>query len=150
MAFIEPDGIVVVVDGSKALVLVNEGSVNEPKLVVHHKTEIDNPPARDLGADRGGRMHSSATGRTTAFAPSDYHREAETAFVTDVAAWLDRRAAGQAPVIVVAPPAALAVLREKIGGALRERVVAEIDKTLTKHPVEEIATIVTAELARRA
>lgn len=150
MPFIEPDGIIVVCDGSKALVLVNEGSAAIPNLVVHHKTEIENPPARDLGADRGGRGHSSATGRTTAFAPTDFHRAAEDAFVGALAEWLERRTSGDAPVILVAPPAALAVLRERISGALRSRILAEIDKTLTKHPVDEIATLVAAELARRA
>lgn len=43
--------------------------------------------------------------------------------------------------IVVAPPRTLAVLRKRFGRAVRERIVAEIGKDLTNHPVSEIAAI---------
>jgi protein required for attachment to host cells len=45
--------------------------------------------------------------------------------------------------VVVAPPRVLAVLRESFHPEVRNRILAEIDKTLTQHPVPEIERILT-------
>ena len=49
---------------------------------------------------------------------------------------------GVREVVLVAPPRALAVVRKAASRSLHDRVVGEIDKDLTKHPVHEIARIV--------
>jgi protein required for attachment to host cells len=40
--------------------------------------------------------------------------------------------------VIVAPPRALADLRGAIHADVKARIVAEIDKDLTKHPIAEI------------
>ena len=47
--------------------------------------------------------------------------------------------------IVVAPPRTLAEPREQFDKAVKGRVVAEIAKDLTKHPVDEITAILSRE-----
>jgi protein required for attachment to host cells len=42
----------------------------------------------------------------------------------------------------VAPPHTLAVLRRHYDRTVKQRLIAEIDKDLTKHPVEEITRLV--------
>ncbi len=41
-------------------------------------------------------------------------------------------------VVIAAPPRTLADLRQVLHGDVKARVVAEVDKDLTKHPVYEI------------
>jgi protein required for attachment to host cells len=43
----------------------------------------------------------------------------------------------------VAPPPTLAALRKQLDGKTQQRVVAEVGKDLTKHPVPEIARLLT-------
>ena len=50
-------------------------------------------------------------------------------------------------VIVVAPPRTLAELREQFSSAVKQRILAEIDKDLTKHPVAEIEKHIAAAAA---
>ncbi|MCC6982095.1 MAG: host attachment protein, partial [Bauldia sp.] len=45
--------------------------------------------------------------------------------------------------VVVAPPRILGVLREAFHPEVRNRILAEVDKTLTQHPVPEIERILT-------
>jgi protein required for attachment to host cells len=40
--------------------------------------------------------------------------------------------------VVVAPPRTLADLRHAFGVDVKKRIIAEIDKDLTKHPIHEI------------
>ena len=44
--------------------------------------------------------------------------------------------------VVVAPPHTLSVLRHHYEPAVKARLVAEIDKDLTKHPVSEITRLI--------
>jgi len=46
--------------------------------------------------------------------------------------------------VIVAPPKTLADLREAFHADVKARVIAEINKDLTKHPVSEIETHLTA------
>ena len=46
-------------------------------------------------------------------------------------------------IVVVAPPKILADLRRAFSAETKKRVVAEIAKDLTKHPLSEIAKILT-------
>ncbi len=48
------------------------------------------------------------------------------------------RECGVEALVVVAPPRALADLRKAFHPNVKKRIVAEIDKDLTKHPVDQI------------
>ena len=49
-------------------------------------------------------------------------------------------------IVLVASPMILGELRDKLHQEVTKRVVAEVDKTLTNHPVDEIEKILQSEL----
>ncbi|KQO78290.1 host attachment protein [Methylobacterium sp. Leaf88] len=130
------DGSVVVCDGRKALVLRNEGHPRALDLRMERVFEAPpNPPTREQGTDRPPRVRLE--NRRSSIEQTDWHRMAETRFALDVVTALDRIDPLLA-LVVVAPPRMLAELRRVLPERLRRAIVAEVDKDLTKHPVEEI------------
>lgn len=136
------DCLILVADGQKYLFLLNEGDVRTPALAVVAHGEQPVAAAHDLGSDGPGRAFSGAGGTSSAVAMTDLHQQAEDRFAEAVAALLNARvAAGAGEVMVVAPPRTLAQLRQHYSDLTRARLVAEVDKDLTKHPVAEITAI---------
>jgi protein required for attachment to host cells len=74
---------------------------------------------------------------------TDWHQIAEDKFAAEVARDINAAALANEfeELIIVAPPKALAELRTHLHKEAQGRVVAEIDKDLTNHPVEEIQKI---------
>jgi protein required for attachment to host cells len=146
--WIPHDAWILVGDGRKALMLRNAGTPQRPSLeVIDVLCDRGNPPTHEQGSDRPGRVIQSGLGRRSAVAQTDWHEMAEQKFATTIAARL-KAAADEGrfkQVILVAPPPTLAVLRKQLDEKTRERVVAEIDKDLTKHPVPEIVRILTGD-----
>ena len=72
----------------------------------------------------------------------DWHQIEEHRFTRKVAAAMEQVVrTGQVPaLVVVAPPKTLAELRSVFHADVKSRVIAEINKDLTKHPVTEIET----------
>jgi protein required for attachment to host cells len=136
---------ILVGDGRKALMLRNDGTPQEPSLqVVEVLKDGDNPPTHAQGTDRPGRAMTSSS-RRSAVEQTDWHEQAEEKFATSVAAKLGDAASSDRfeKLILVAPPNTLATLRKKLDPKVSGRIVAEIDKDLTKHPVPEIARLLT-------
>jgi len=71
---------------------------------------------------------------------ADWHVLEEQRFAHEVAAALQRivRERKVKALVVVAPPKTLAELRKAFHSEVKNRIVAEIDKDLTKQPVYEI------------
>lgn len=137
------DAIVLVADGQKYLLLRNQGDFRAPQLAHVASSARDGAPSRTLGSDAPGRAFSRAGGTPSAVAETDLHSEAEARFAEEAAAALASHAGASGDIVVVAPPRTLAVLRRHYDRNVRTRIVAEVDKDLTKHPVEEIAAILT-------
>lgn len=137
-----------VADGSKALVLVNEGTDAEPRLSVLAKSELDNPPSREQGTDRPGRMPDRGPGQRSALDDTDWHEFEEQRFVRDFAERLNRAALRNRfeRLILIAPPKVLGALRPALAPAVAERVAAEIPSDLTRHPVAEIERLIAKAL----
>jgi protein required for attachment to host cells len=135
------DAFVFVGDGRKALFLRNAGDEKFPNLVTERVLADDNPPTREQGVDRPGRAFPSAhaSGRS-AVETTDWHEIEEHRFAQRVSAALETlvRERGAPALLVVAPPRALADLRHAFHADVKARIVGEIDKDLTKHPVWEI------------
>ncbi len=128
-------------DGRKALVLRNEGDaqyldLKTERVFADHK----NPPTHEQGTDRPGREHSSLGFGRSSVTQTDWHDLEEHKFAHDVAAVLEKivRERKIEALVVVAPPRALADLRKAFHDDVKKKIVAEIDKDLTKHPVSEI------------
>jgi protein required for attachment to host cells len=135
------EALVFVGDGQKALFLRNSGDEKFPNLITERVFTDENPPTHEQGADRPGRaFKSAATTRRSSMEETDWHTLEKERFGGRVASALERlvRAEKLKAIIIVAPPRTLAVLRHAFHADVKSRIVAEIDKDLTKHPVWEI------------
>lgn len=135
------DAFVFVGDGRKALFLRNDGDEKFPNLKTERVFAEKNPPTHEQGSDRPGRTFASAgTHRSGSVGQTDWHHLEEHRFTARVAAALETlvRERNAPALVIVAPPRALADLRRDLHPDVKKRVVAEIDKDLTNHPVGEI------------
>ncbi len=138
---------VVVADGEKMLFFRNEGDGEFLKLEVERKRVQDNPPTRDQKTDEAGRAFASSGPGRSAYEETDYHALEEARFAADTAELLKKRALRNDfdSLIIVAPPRTLGELRKHYHKEVEKRLVGEIPKDLTGHPVEEIEKIITAQ-----
>ena len=137
---------VVVCDGTKALVLENVGDDKFPNLKTKEVYEQEAPKTSDQGTDVPGRAINSVGNIRSAMEQTDWHDEAERAFLGKL---VDRLAAAAhagevKSLIMVAPPRALGVIRPRYTPALKAAVKAELDKDYVKLTVYEIEQHLTA------
>jgi protein required for attachment to host cells len=133
--------LVVVADGRKALFLVNDGTLQAPSLTVAAELRDDaNPPTREQGADRPGRVHESKGSSRSGVETTDWHDVAEQRFMERVAAALDAfvRERGVRTLCVAAAPRALGQLRPHLSTAVTGVLAGTIAKDLTHQPVADI------------
>jgi len=146
------DAYVFVGDGRKALFLRNAGDEKFPNLVTERVFADENPPTHEQGTDRPGRAFSGAhaIGRS-AVETTDWHEIEEHRFAQRVSAALETlvRERGAPALLIIAPPRALADLRQAFHADVKARIVGEIDKDLTKHPVWEIERHILAQQGGR-
>lgn len=137
--------LVLVVDGAKLLLLRNEGSAASPDLKVLEHRVIDNPPNREQRADAPGLSYSSAGPLRSTYQEADIHQQREDRFAVEAAGALaDLAGREDGGIIVIAPPSTLSTLRRHYDRATQGRLLAEMDKDLTGHPVAHIAELVAA------
>jgi protein required for attachment to host cells len=141
---IPPEALVLVGDGEKAMFLRNRGDADYPNLVVERLLGHDNPPTREQGTDQPGRVND-ALGHKSAVENTDWHRLEKERFAKELADRLYEYAhAGRFQhLIIVAPPQVLGNLRNDFHAEVKRRIIAEVDKTLTQHPVYEIERLLT-------
>ncbi len=142
---------VMVADGEKALFLVNRTDSQDPFLELVRQEEHESAPSHLQGADRPGRAMDSGPGQRSALQSTDWHQLDKERFADDMADLLYRCAhrGDFEELVIVAPAKTLGELRRKLHSEVAKRLVHEIDKTLTNHPVPEIEGIVKAELDGR-
>lgn len=138
-----------IADGGKALILINDGTDREPLLRVAAKSELDNPPTREQGTDQPGRRPDPGPGQRSAMETTDWHEFEESRFIEELAARLNRAAERRQfeRLVLAAPPKVLGLLRPALSAQTAARVVAEIGKDLTRHPVDVIEKHVAKALA---
>ncbi|KKW91005.1 MULTISPECIES: host attachment family protein [Sphingobium] len=143
---IEHDAIVLVADGRKMLFFRNKGSPDFPNLETEEVKQQDNPPDREQASDGTGRGPNSVGSHRGSVEQTNFHDLEETRFAAEAAALLRRRALAHdyKKLIVVAPPAALGEMRKHYHKEVQDRLVGEIAKDLSNHPVPEIERIITA------
>jgi len=140
------NALVLVGDGRKALFLRNRGNPQRVSLVVEQILERDNPPTREQGTDRPGRASASVGAARSAMEEADWHQIAEERFAGELSEALYRHAhAGRFDkLVIIAPPKVLGDLRKLFHAEVAERIVAEVPKELTSHPVAEIERLIAA------
>jgi protein required for attachment to host cells len=136
------DAIVFVGDGRKALFLRNEGDEKFPNLTTEQVFTDDNPLTRDQGSERPGRVSAgpAAPDRRSAIEPTDWHEIEEQRFARKVADAFEKlvRERNVKAAVIAAPPRTLADLRQALHADVKARVLAEVDKDFTHHPLDEI------------
>jgi protein required for attachment to host cells len=138
---------VLIADGEKALFLRNEGDAAYPNLQVVRKVEEENPPNREQGTDAPGRYSQGGMSpHNSAMEETDWHRLAKDRFADELADRLYRMAhrGDFERIVLVAPPAVLGAMRQKLHKEVAQRVAAEVPKTLTGHPVDQIEKLLLA------
>jgi protein required for attachment to host cells len=162
------DAFILVADGRKMLFFRNEGDDEYPHLVVEHAEARPNPSDAEQKTDTAGRASSAwgggsqsspgsqnpggggadiSRGQGGGFAPArssmqeaDYHQMEEDRFAADTAELLKKRALAREfeSLVIVAPPKTLGELRKHYHKEVADRLIGEIDKDLTGHPVDQI------------
>jgi protein required for attachment to host cells len=131
---------VVVCDGRKAMILENAGDWKFPSLRMIETQEQSDPPTREQGTDHPGRVQQSVGAARSSVEQTDWHDEAERAFLRALVGRLDTAVGiGKAKrLFVVAPPRALGMLRGVYTANVRKALQAEIDKDFVRTPISDI------------
>ncbi len=140
---ISHDSIVLVADGRKSLFLRNEGDAEFPNLVVEDQRAHADLADRDLKSDAPGTAMSGVGSHRSSMEETDYHQQEEDRFAADTAALLKSKMKPGATedLIIVAPPRTLGELRKHFDKDVQARIVAEIDKDLTGHPINKMEAV---------
>ena len=135
-----------VADGEKALFLKNEGDTAYPNFQVVREIEQDNPPTREQGTDRPGRLSDGPSAHRSAVADTDWHKVGKVRFADQIAGRLYEMAhrGDFKEIVLIAPPLVLGELRKKLHQEVSNRIVGEIPKTLTNHAVFDIEKLLLA------
>lgn len=148
MARMTNDTLVVVTDSEKALFFRNLTDHEDPYLEATDKDQQDNPSDREQSANRPGRMQDTGVRQRSAMDDTDWHQLAKERFAADLAEKLYHQAhkGDFDRLILVASPQVLGDLRDALHKEVADKVIAEIPKTLTNHPVQDIEKLVKKEL----
>ena len=143
---ISHNALVLIGDGHKALFLRNKGTAQQVRFEVEQILKQDNPATREQGTDRPGRSSSSVGEARSAMEEVDWHHIAKERFAGEIAEALYRHAHGNHfdKLVVIAPAKVLGNLRQAFHAEVADRIVGEIPKELTSHPIPEIEKLVTA------
>lgn len=139
------DAMVLVADGRKLLFFRNKGDAAYPNLEAEAVKQQDNPAHLDQASDKAGQSSSTGTASGT-MGENNYHELEEQRFAAQAADLLKRRALANdyEKLIIVAPPTALGEMRKHLHKEVQNRLVGEIAKDLTNHPVPEIEKLIAA------
>ena len=139
------DAVVLVADGRKLLFFRNKGDATYPNLEAEAVKQQDNPAHLDQASDKAGQSSSTGTASGT-MGENNYHELEEQRFAAQAADLPKRRALANdyEKLIIVAPPTALGEMRKHLHKEVQNRLVGEIAKDLTNHPVPEIEKLIAA------
>lgn len=139
-ASIPHDALVFVGDGTRAVFLRNRGSIQKPDLAVEAVLRQADPPTREQGSDRPGRMRQRLGPARSALENTDWHRLAEERFAVVIADALYQLAHANRfqRLIVIAPARVLGTLRKSFHKEVRERVAAEVTKEVATRSLADI------------
>jgi protein required for attachment to host cells len=137
---------VLIADGEKALLLEAADVDGRSRLRIAAVARQEAPPEP---SDRPGRFNDGPSIHRSAVEETDWQRLARERFAEDLADLLLGRVreGGIGRLVLVAPPPVLGALRGHLHRDVAEVVVAELDKTLTNHPLDEVERLIARALA---
>lgn len=133
------DTWVVIADGEKYILMRNVGDSEMMDLRVVSHEDAENPATYEQGTDRPGRFDDAGLGKS-AVDETDWHTLGKERFAGDLSERLTNAALANSfrKLVIVADASTLGTLRKHYHDEVSERLVAEIDKDLTNHPVPDI------------
>lgn len=131
--------LLLVVDGGRMRLLRNRGVATTPELEVIEDETLSNPASHLVTRDAPGRNHESVGPVRHAYPAADPHQRREDRFAQAAMEKLKSAASKGAPVILIAAPRTLGVLRTFKDIHIEKQILAEIDKDLAHHKPTEIA-----------
>ena len=132
---------IVAADGARARVLLHLGAGGRMSEVKSMESTEARKHGRDLVTDAPGRVFDSTGHARHAAEPRvDPKDQEEAKFLRQVVELLERgaRDGEYDQLVLCAAPRALGVLRGMLPAAVRDRTVAELDKDLTKTPLDQL------------
>lgn len=128
-------------NGTEARLVCSEGRAGDLRELDAHLPEGPNRPAREIMANKPGRTYDSfGKGRHGMEPRSDPRALESHRFLSQVADRINQAAGRDAfdRLVLIAPPKALGVLRQELGGKAREKLIDQRDKDLTKIPLQDL------------
>lgn len=140
------NSLVLVADGAKMLFFRNEGDAEYPTLKVVDAEQQADDKDRDTKTDTAGQKPGAGGPGGSTAQETDFHDQAEERFAVEAADKLKRGAlAGDyEELVIVATPKTLGVLRKHYHSEVEKRLILELPKDLTGHPVDKIEQILAA------
>ncbi len=140
---LEKGGWFVVADGERYVIFENTGTPMRPELQVVDVKVLENPPAREQGADRPGRLFERGNGRSTV-EQTDWHTFEKKRFGESLSKRLNAlsEAGNFACIIIAADPRTLGIMRKSYSQKLEQQLAMEIPKDLTNTPVKKLIELV--------
>ncbi len=133
---------VVVADGSRAHILLNEGPGKPLSFVQGTDFRHATPPDREIYTERPGRTHESAGVSRSSVHRNDAHAQQKEQFVQIIIGFLKDKlqASDFDRWILVAPPEILSDFRQHLDQPLKDVLAGELAKDLTKIPTDKISS----------
>ncbi|WP_424968894.1 host attachment protein [Dinoroseobacter sp. S375] len=139
---------VLIADGEKALFLINRGDDQDMNLDVLRKEEQDNPKAQDWAANKPGRFNDGPGVQRSAVDDTDWHELEKERFAKDLSDRLYSYAQRGAfdHLVIIASRVVLSTLRSALHKEVTDRLMLDVPKVLTNHPLEDIEAAISSEL----
>lgn len=131
---------IVVADSSRARILSARSRIKPPNDIEELSHPEGRMKAHELTTDRPGSTNESHGDGRHGMEPPDLHLHHQEVFAKEIAEYLEKgRTSGKfAQLAIVAPPAFLGVLRQKLDGQLSKLISHTVQKNLIEKSNETI------------
>ena len=136
---------IVIADGSRARILVNEGPNKGVQFVPGTDFRHELPLNREIYADRPGRAFDSSSPARSAMEQPDAHALEKARFVQQIVHFVNEQLQTKAfdRWLLIAPPEILGDFRRALTPQLKATLMDELPKDLTKVPTNEVPSYLT-------
>ena len=141
---IEHGTLILVLDGAHMALYRNAAHNLKCELELINERHHDTPKTADIGTSGPGRSFASGAGesRRNTYETTDYHQQEENHFAAESIRLLEaKQREHKMPVILIAPPKILGVVRKKYGAELQQAIIAEIHHDYVQKSRHEIAEL---------
>ncbi len=141
------NALVLVTDGRKTLFFRNQGDVNQIDLRTEAHDERADASDGEMKTDSAGTNAQSHGYGRPSYEETDFHQLEEDRWAKQAAEEVNRRALTNDfdALAIIAPPKTLGELRKQLHKEAARRVVCEIPKEMTGHPISDIEALLVSQ-----